>query len=154
MHNGYESLINTSLEWCQIGIRTLRITDNATICPGTYYKKHQRFTLLALCDNNPLVAGCPHKDQFITMTSEWARQRLKSPASRLFTQPIIRAQIKENIKALRHWPLCGNAPSPVNSPHKWPVTRKMFPFDDVIMQWRGKHLYGITVTFWHIHVTK
>ena len=21
---------------------------------------------------------------------------------------------------------------PVNSPHKWPVTRKMFPFDDVI----------------------
>ena len=23
---------------------------------------------------------------------------------------------------------------PVNSPHKWPVTRKMFPCDDVIMQ--------------------
>ena len=22
---------------------------------------------------------------------------------------------------------------PVNSPHKWPVTRKMFPFDDAIM---------------------
>ena len=22
---------------------------------------------------------------------------------------------------------------PVNSPHKWPVTRKMFPFDDVIV---------------------
>ena len=26
---------------------------------------------------------------------------------------------------------------PVNSPHKWPVTWKMFPFDDVIMM----HLY-------------
>ena len=24
---------------------------------------------------------------------------------------------------------------PVNSPHKWPVTRKMFSFDDVIMYW-------------------
>ena len=24
---------------------------------------------------------------------------------------------------------------PVNSPHKWPVTRNMFPFDDVIMEW-------------------
>ena len=23
--------------------------------------------------------------------------------------------------------------SPVNSPHKWPVMRKMFPFDDVTM---------------------
>ena len=25
----------------------------------------------------------------------------------LFTQPVIQAQIKENIKAPRHWPLCG-----------------------------------------------
>ena len=25
---------------------------------------------------------------------------------------------------------------PVNSPHKWPVMRKMFPFDDVIMKVR------------------
>ena len=30
----------------------------------------------------------------------------------------------------------GNSPGPVNSPHKGPVTRKMFPFDDVIM-WAG-----------------
>ena len=26
----------------------------------------------------------------------------------------------------------GIHPRPVNSPHKWPITRKMFPFDDVI----------------------
>ena len=26
---------------------------------------------------------------------------------------------------------------PVISPHKWPVTRKMFPFDDVIMKEQG-----------------
>ena len=26
---------------------------------------------------------------------------------------------------------------PVNSPHKWPVTRKMFPFNDVIM-WKSR----------------
>ena len=30
---------------------------------------------------------------------------------------------------------------PVNSPHKWPVTRKMFPFDDVIM------VGGTAITF-------
>ena len=37
--------------------------------------------------------------------------------------------------------------SPVNSPHKWPVTRKMLPFDDVIMNasvllhwYRGIHV--------------
>ena len=28
---------------------------------------------------------------------------------------------------------------PANSPHKGPVTRKMFPFDDVIMQWLDKN---------------
>ena len=38
--------------------------------------------------------------------------RLKSPASPLFTQSFIQVQIKENIKAPRHWPLRGN----------WPVT--------------------------------
>ena len=33
--------------------------------------------------------------------------------------------------------LCaGSHRGPVNSPHKWPVTRKMIPFDDVIM-WSG-----------------
>ena len=37
---------------------------------------------------------------------------------------------------LRVTGLCAvNSPGPVNSPHKWPVTWKMFPFDDVIM-WR------------------
>ena len=41
----------------------------------------------------------------------------QSPASRLFIQSFIQAQIKENIKAAR----------------RWPVTRKMFPFYDDIM---------------------
>ena len=30
----------------------------------------------------------------------------------------------------------------VNSPHKWPVTRKMFPFDDVIMWYTA---YSVTL---------
>ena len=65
----------------------------------------------------------------------------KTPASRFFTQSFIQTQIKENIKAPRHWPLCGKSPgpvnSPVNSPHKGPVTRKMFSFHDVIMNNAG-----------------
>ena len=32
---------------------------------------------------------------------------------------------------------------PVNSPHKWPVTRKMFPFDDVIMHGALSDNHGI-----------
>ena len=40
---------------------------------------------------------------FITVTSWWARWYLKSPASRLFTHSFIQTQIKDNIKAPRHW---------------------------------------------------
>ena len=40
----------------------------------------------------------------------------------------------EKTSKLRVTGLCAwNSPGPVNSPHKGPVTRKMFPFDDVIM---------------------
>ena len=43
--------------------------------------------------------------------------------------------------------LCaGNSPWPVNSPHKWSVTRKMFPFDDVIMFTTLCPPWGKTVT--------
>ena len=41
----------------------------------------------------------------IIMMSQWARWRRKSPASRLFTQLFIQAQVNENIKAPRNWPL-------------------------------------------------
>ena len=42
------------------------------------------------------------------------------------------AQIQENIKSPRHWTLCDRWP--VDSPREGPVTPKMFPFDDVIME--------------------
>ena len=59
---------------------------------------------------------------------------LKSPASPMFTQPFIQAQMKENIKAPRHWPLCAEFTGDRWIPlHKWPVARKMYPFDDVII---------------------
>ena len=46
---------------------------------------------------------------------------------------LFRRRSKKTSK-LRVTGLCvGNSPGPVNSPHKGPVTRKMFPFDGVIM---------------------
>ena len=46
---------------------------------------------------------------------------------------LFRRRLKKTSR-LRVTGLCvGNSPGPVNSPHKGPVTRKMFPFDDVIM---------------------
>ena len=45
---------------------------------------------------------------FTTVTSWWARWRLKSPASRLFTQPFIQTQIRENINVTCR--CAGNSP--------------------------------------------
>ena len=56
---------------------------------------------------------------YITVTSLWAKWRLKSPTSRLFAQPSVQAQIKENIKVQRHWPFArGIHRSPMDSSHK------------------------------------
>ena len=65
--------------------------------------------------------------------SSWARWRLKSPASSLFTQPFIQAQTKENIKAPRHWPLCGEFTGDRRIPAQMASNAKIIPFDDVIM---------------------
>ena len=68
--------------------------------------------------------------------------RLKSPASALFTRPFIQAQIKESIKAPRQWPLCGEFTGDRRIPDKELVTRKMSPFDDVIMYHSDRSLWN------------
>ena len=61
---------------------------------------------------------------------------------------LFRRRSKKTLK-LRVTGLCaGNSPGPVNSPHKWPVTRKMFPFDDVIMTTFNRSLISPAWTFW------
>ena len=50
---------------------------------------------------------------YSTVYSGADQRKLQSPASLAF------------VRGIHRWP--------VNSPHKWPVTRKKFPFDDVIM---------------------
>ena len=56
------------------------------------------------------------------------------PAPRSFAQPF--GCISKKISKLRVTGLCeGNHRWPVDSPHKGPVTRKMFTFDDVIILW-------------------
>ena len=52
--------------------------------------------------------------EIIIVTSWWARLRIKSSVSPLFTQLFIQAQLKENVKASRHWPLCGEFTG-----HRW-----------------------------------
>ena len=70
-----------------------------------------------------------------------------------------RVHIKVNIKATRYWPFVrGIHRRPVNSPHKGPVTWKMFPFDDVIMcvhimmsSWKNNPHWGKGINNTYIH---
>ena len=50
----------------------------------------------------------------------------------MFTQPFIQTQIKENIKALCHWPLCGEFTGEFPTQMASNV-ENVFPFNDVIM---------------------
>ena len=53
----------------------------------------------------------------------------------------------KKISKFRVTGLCaGNSPGPVNSPHKWPVTRKMFPFDDIIMMKWSQYLHIVVAS--------
>ena len=81
----------------------------------------------------------PHKipaivPSSITVTSKWVRWRLNAPAHDYYSIVQSGADQRKHqssaslafVRGIHRWQ--------VNSPHKWPVTRKMFPFDDVIMR--------------------
>ena len=116
-----------------IGLRIDKYFGNKIVEESVKFQRDTTILNAYLKTSRELLIRCltVYGINVITMTSWWPRWRLKSPASRLFTQSFIQTQIKENIRVTG---LCvGNSPGPVNSPHKGPVTRKMFPFDDVIM---------------------
>ena len=106
------------------------------------------------------------------ISAEWLQWRHNGRNSVSNHQPhdclpnrLFRRRSKKTSK-LRVTGLCaGNSPGTGEFPHKWPVTRKMFPFDDVIMiiipgvaidpcsavkmmtSWHGD-VSGITVLLW------
>ena len=70
----------------------------------------------------------------ITLTSQWARLCLQ-----ITSLTFVYSTVYSGADQRKHQssaPLAfvrGIHRGPVNYPHKWPATRKMFPFDDVIM---------------------
>ena len=63
----------------------------------------------------------------------------------MFTHPFIQAQIEENIKAPRDWPLRGgNSLVTGEFPAQMTSNAKHFPFDDVIMGMSGVTQHTVT----------
>ena len=81
---------------------------------GIFYRNKRRNSTWIVF---PDWTNCNRFHEAITLTFQWAQWRLKSSASRLFTQSLIQAQIKENIKAPRHWSWCGEFTADRRIPH-------------------------------------
>ena len=117
---------------------SLRLVILNSISPANCFHEEPLFILLVLeieCSNI--------KSTFVLMLSAWCvslHRRHNDHDGVSNHQPhgcllnrLFKRRSKKTSK-LRFTGLCvGNSPGPVNSPHKGPVTRKMFPFDDVIM---------------------
>ena len=67
------------------------------------------------------------------MTSQLVGWRIKSPASVVYSTVYPGADQRKHQSPASLAFVRGIHRGPVNSPHKWPVTRKLFTFDDVIM---------------------
>ena len=110
------------MRWCnvQTNEHDLQAKTYPTIC--THHKLHNNVDPMNLAIRECLIA-----------------------ASCLLSYHMIWGRSKGTSK-LRVTGLCaGNSPVTVNSPRKWPVTRKMFPFDDVIMDWNGCNILDSAV---------
>ena len=64
-------------------------------------------------------------------------------ASQITSLPIVYSTIYSCADQGKHQSTASLVFIPVNSPHKWPGTQKMFPFDDVNMIGFGVHAGGL-----------
>ena len=140
----------------------------STGCSGERLRKHQSFALMAPCEENPPVTGRFPSQRVSVAESVSMSWRLQYPLVlnlqvssslcilyhysdviigamayqitrlTLFTQPFIQAQIKENIKAPHHWPLCGEFTG-----HRWIPAQMASNAENVSIWWRHDyHVYS------------
>ena len=91
--------------------------------------------------------GCQHNAFFVTPFFWWLKdvlvtlrwRHMGAMASQITSLAIVYSTVYSDPDQRKHQSSASLAfvrgihRGPVNSPHKWPVTRKMFPFHDVIM---------------------
>ena len=90
-------------------------------------------------DRNPLCSF-HYDDVIMTML-----------ASQITSLPVVCSIVYSDVNQRKHQSSASLAfvreihRGPVNFPHKWPVTRKMFPFDDVIM-------FNVAHDLWYLKI--
>ena len=115
----------------------MKINGNSTVLWFSHalWRKHQKFVLRDLCAVKPV----DHYDDVI----------MSEIASQITSLTIVYLTVLSGADQSKHQSSASLAfvleihRWPVNFPHKWPVTRKIFPFDDVIMLCNPAHYISI-----------
>ena len=88
-----------------------------------------------------LISMIQHGHDFAHVTTHYNDVIMSTIASQITSLAIVYSTVYSGAFQRKHQSsaslafVWGIHRGPVNSPHKRPVTRKMFPFDDVIMNW-------------------
>ena len=106
-----------------------------------HHRAHYGVTVMGFCLNFGvwLVPYLTHIVYFVL--SHYTDVIMSSIASQITSLTIVYSAVYSGADQRKHQSsaslvfVLGIHRGPVNSPHKRPVTRKMFPFDDVIMAW-------------------
>ena len=117
---------------------TLDISVN--ICPHAKYLLEQIFTVFGILKNT-IQWNLNQNDNILFRESalHYNDVTMNTMASQITSRTIVYSTVYSGADQRKHQSSASLAfvrvihRGPVNSPHKRPVTRKMFPFDDVIM---------------------
>ena len=130
----------TSHQQCSYAVQdclsTRMSSPKLRLCGVSFSRMETAFPVIwydLLFESNDVSASPSMQSRhLISNALQWRHDGgLKSLDSPVFDQPCIQPQIKENIKAPRHWPLCGEFPG-----DRWiPCTNG---------QWRGKCFHLMT----------
>ena len=106
-------------------------------------KKASKIRVTGLCEENSPVTGefpaqrASNVEEFLSY--HYNDVVMTTIASQITSLTVVYSTVYSDADQTKHQSSASLAfvwwihRGPVNSPHKWPVTRKMFPFDDVIM---------------------
>ena len=118
-----------------------------SLCDAPYYRTARRDIQSGVDTNNsnPVIN--------IPLTLQWRHNGRDGVSNHqphdCLLNRLFRHRSNKNIKAPRHWPLWGIHQRPVNSQHKWLVTRNFFPLDDVIMNHTRCFMWDVITHRYH-----
>ena len=128
---GIHTCTMEDLQWCLDGnLKTTFMMTQACL-PYLEESKGQIINMSSFSGSRPVSVLSSHYSDVI----------MGAIASQIISRTIIYSIVHSDTDQRKHQSSASVAfvrgihRGPVNSPHKWPVTRKMFPFDDVIMHW-------------------